>query len=119
MLYWAEGGKTEGNMKFTNTDSDLVLVFLTLLRRAYPIDEARVRIGLQIHNYHDKREVVSFWSRKLNVPESQFWKPYLKPRGKGKKYRQNFAGICNVHYSSSAIQLELMSIARGMVDKLP
>ncbi len=112
MLYWAEGGKQEGNLKFTNTDADLALLFLTLLRRAYSIDESRIRIALQIHETHIQAKVLTFWSKKLGVPKSQFWKPYVKPRGTGKNYRENFAGICNVHYASSAIQRELIALGR-------
>jgi transposase-like protein len=113
MLYWGEGGKTDGNMKFTNTDPELVSLFASLLRAHYSIDEARFRVGLQIHNYHDPKKTLNFWSRKLSIPTSQFWKIYLKPRsGKKKEYRRNFYGICNLHYASSAVQRELISLGK-------
>lgn len=113
MLYWGEGGKTDCNMKFTNTDPELVSLFASLLRIHYPIDETRFRIGLQIHSYHDPKKILDFWSRKLGIPTSQFWKIYLKPRsGKKKEYRRNFYGICNLHYASSAIQRELIALGK-------
>ncbi len=113
MLYWGEGGKTDCNMKFTNTDPELVSLFASLLRMHYSIDETRFRIGLQIHSYHDPKEILNFWSEKLSVPTSQFWKIYLKPRsGKKKEYRRNFYGICNLHYASSAIQRELIALGK-------
>ena len=119
MLYWTEGGKQEGNMKFTNTDPELVRLFVALLRNTFDIDESRFRVALQIHEYHDVRRVTAFWSRALKIPKSQFWKPYLKKRGNGKKYRKNFAGICNVHYASSAIQRELMALGHEIARSLP
>lgn len=118
MLYWGEGGKTIGPMKFTNTDPELVLLFLNLLRRHYRVDEGRLRIGLQIHPYHNEKELVEFWSTRLSIPVSQFWKVYIKQRsGKRKEYRRNFYGICNLHYSSTAIQRELMALGREVAAK--
>ncbi len=119
MLYWAEGGKQIGNMKFTNTDPELVFTFLSLLRRNYPINEEKLHIALQIHSYHEEKKVIEFWSEKLQIPKTQFWKIYIKPRsGKRREYRRNFYGICNVHYSSTAIQRELLAIGKILSEKL-
>lgn len=114
MLYWAEGGKQDGNMKFTNTDPNLVELFITLLRAQYPIDEKRFRIALQLHSYHRQKDEMEFWSKKLRVPVVQFWKVYRKPRGGRKTYRRNSHGICNVHYASSAIQRELIALGHEL-----
>lgn len=113
MLYWAEGGKTDGSVKFTNTDPELILLFISLLRRYYTIDESRLRIGLLVHHYHHRSQTRQFWSEKLQIPATQFWKIYLKPRsGKRRSYKRNFYGICNLHYSSSAIQRELVALGK-------
>jgi transposase-like protein len=113
MLYWAEGGKQDGNMKFTNTDPDLVYLFLELLRKHYQIDESRLHVALLVHPYHNQGEVIDFWSDKLKINKSQFWKVYIKPRsGLRKEYRRNFYGICNVHYASCAIQRELIALGK-------
>lgn len=119
MLYWAEGGKQDNNMKFTNTDPGLVSLFVSLLREHYQIDEGRFRIALLVHYYHDQNETRDFWSKKLKIPVSQFWKIYLKPRGaKKKEYRRNFYGICNLHYSSSAIQRELIALGKEIASRV-
>lgn len=113
MLYWAEGGKTDGAMKFTNTDPELILLFISLLRENYEINESRLRVGLLVHYYHNRNQTRQFWSEKLQIPATQFWKIYLKPRsGKKKNYKRNFYGICNLHYSSSAIQRELIALGK-------
>jgi len=119
MLYWAEGGKRDGCMKFTNTDPELILVFIFLLRRHYQIDESRFRVGLQVHYYHNQNQTREFWSKKLQIPVEQFWKIYLKPRGgKKKDYKRNFYGICNLHYSSSAIQRELIALGQEISSRI-
>lgn len=113
MLYWAEGGKTGSGMKFTNTDPELISMFVSLLRKYYDIDESRLRIGLLVHYYHNRSQTRQFWSEKLRIPVAQFWKIYLKPRsGKKRSYKRNYYGICNLHYSSSAIQRELIALGK-------
>ncbi len=118
MLYWAEGGKQDGNMKFTNTDPVLARLFLSLLRRFFDIDEKRLRVAIHVHSYHDQDKVLSFWSKQLNIPKSQFWKIYVKKRSEDREYRRNFMGICHVHYASSAIQRELLALGRAIADQV-
>lgn len=44
MLYWSEGSKGRGMLKFANTDPRLMLLFITLLRRCYFLDERKFRV---------------------------------------------------------------------------
>ncbi|MEK7108978.1 MAG: hypothetical protein AAB919_00895 [Patescibacteria group bacterium] len=118
MLYWAEGGKQDGNMKFTNTDPTLVALFIALLRKQYPVDESRFHVALQLHSYHRSKDELDFWSKTLNIPVSQFWKIYRKPRGGKKTYRRNSHGICNVHYGSSYIQRELIALGLRLASRM-
>ena len=119
MLYWAEGtkGDTSGGPKFVNTDPELALFYIRLLRSSYPIDESRIRVRLQLHYYHDHGEALSFWSGLLMVPESQFGKIYVKNRSTRKKFRENFQGICCIEYYDTRVRRELLAIGRTLARK--
>lgn len=108
VLYWAEGTKGRGLVNFANTDPKLSLLFITLLRRCYQIDEAKIRIRLHLHHYHKRKETRRFWSNLLGVPEAKFGKIYVKKRSKTKKFRQNFAGICFIKYHSEDLRYEIL-----------
>lgn len=112
MLYWAEGTKFEGvdSMKFVNTDVRLAHLYITLLRKCFPINEARIRIRVHVHYYHDKEKVLKFWSRALKVPLKQFGKIYVKERSTTTKFRRNFMGICFIAYSDVHIFREIMAL---------
>ena len=112
MLYWSEGTKYEGvhGLKFVNTDPRLMTLYITLVRRCFPLDEGRFRVRVYVHHYHQKKKVLDFWSKLLGIPPSQFGKTYLKKRGKTKRFRQNFMGICFLYYPSNAIRQELMEL---------
>lgn len=126
MLYWAEGQKLPERgtpLKFANTDPKLVLLFLTLLRNCYQIDETKLRIQIHVHWYHNQRKVQRFWSKLLNIDESLFNKIYVKQRSKTKRFRKNFAGICFVIYYSVNLRREIVetgyNIAERMTGRIP
>lgn len=118
-LYWAEGSKGEGVLDFANTDPRLCLIFITLLRTCYELDESKFRIRLHLHKYHNEREIKKYWSELLAIPISQFnsivWK---KEPNSGKRYRRNYHGICFVKYNSVDLQKRLMAYAHLLGDKL-
>lgn len=119
MLYWAEGAKTHGSvLKFANTDPKLALLYITLLRRSFPIHENKLRIRVHVHYYHKKREVVRFWSTLLRVPESQFGKLYVKKRGAQKRFRKNSMGICFITYLDVSLRKELMELGYGICGRV-
>jgi len=118
MLYWAEGTKARGTLAFANTDPSLVLLFLTLLRKCYEIDENKLRVRLHLHYYHKVSRVKGFWSKLLNIPESKFGKIYFKPRSKTKRFRHNFMGVCFIKYYSEDLRFEILERARLLADRI-
>ena len=98
----------------------LSLLFVTLLRNAFALDEKKIRIKLYVHYYHKIKEVRTFWSKLLGVPESQFEKVYVKPRSKTRRFRKNFVGICFVKYGigAEALKQELLITARAIQEKV-
>ncbi|MBP9669827.1 hypothetical protein KBD75_00300 [Candidatus Woesebacteria bacterium] len=118
-LYWAEGSKGIGVLNFANTDSRLCLIFITLLRDCYELDESKFRIRLHLHNYHNEEELKKYWSELLKIPLSQFnqtiWK---REPTSGKRYRQNYHGICFVKYNSVDLQKRIMAYAHILGEKL-
>lgn len=119
LLYWAEGAKGKTVLDFANTDPELCLIFIKLLRECYVLDETKLRIRLHLHKYHDELNQKQFWSQLLDIPTSQFnatiWK---KEPNSGKRYRQNYHGICFVKYNSVDLQKKLMAYAHILGEKL-
>ena len=118
MLYWAEGSKGRQMVVFANTDPKLSLLFITLLRNCFAIDESKLRVRIHLHDYHKEKDVKKFWSNLLQVPESQFNKCYLKKRSKQKVFRRNIGGICFIKYNSVYLQEKIMQYAYNIADKL-
>ena len=117
-LYWAEGTKGRDVLQFANTDPHLMLLFVTMLRNNFELDQSKFRVRLHLHYYHREKEVKKFWSQLLNIPESQFNKTYRKHRSKERTFRRNIGGICFIKYNSVYLQERLMSYAHLLAEKL-
>ncbi|MEK7513585.1 MAG: hypothetical protein AAB430_02705 [Patescibacteria group bacterium] len=116
-LFWAEGAKDLGSVKFINSDPKMIKTFLFLLRHSFPINEKKFRALIHIHEYHNEKQLKVFWSKITNIPIKQFYKSYLKPHTKKRK-RLNYQGSINISYYDAKLARELCAIYNTLTDKL-
>lgn len=117
-LYWAEGTKGKGKLVFANTDPRLMLLFITLLRESYILDESKFRVRIHLHWYHKERATKKFWSDLLKIPTTQFNKTYRKKRSKEKVFRKNVGGICFLGYNSDYLREQVLHYAHALGRKI-
>lgn len=114
LLYWCEGTKypIAARVNFVNSDEQMMLTFLALLRKGFDINEKKIRVHLQIHDYHDLEELKKHWSRLLGIPKNQFLKPTVtKPTGN--RRRSSYRGTCTLRYYDYRALLVLTSIYKN------
>jgi transposase-like protein len=115
ILYWCEGGKSQDNqIKFTNSDPELIKFFLGCLRTGFPLREEKLRCLLHLHGYHDVGRQTQFWSNITSVPVSQFHKPYLKPNS-GKNKKPDYPGCITVGYYDKIIAREVFGLIKALI----
>ena len=113
-LYAGEGAKTEGAIKFANTNPRMILFFCIWLRRFFSVEENRLRVRLYLHQGLDLGEAMAFWSGLTGVPEAQFGKPYRAVPDPSIRQSKHPMGCPSVIYSCTSSHRALM----GMVDAL-
>jgi hypothetical protein len=69
-LYWGEGSKKDFGL--SNTDPELIRVFINGLREVFNISEERLRISIRIYEDMDKEKCLDFWSQVVGVPKESF-----------------------------------------------
>jgi hypothetical protein len=72
LLYWAEGSKTRHSLSFSNADSEMVLLWMDLLRMTLRVPEDRVRITCYLYADHVERqwEVEDYWLKLTRLQRS-------------------------------------------------
>ena len=71
-LYAGEGSKTDGEVRFSNTDPAMVRLFCAWFRRFFDVDETRMRGRLYLHQGLALSAAEAFWSSLANIPTDQF-----------------------------------------------
>lgn len=105
VAYWSEGSKTS-SLRFTNSDDDLVRLFLRWGACYLDLSQERFTVSLHLHSGQDDEERKSFWSWRTGIPLERFGKTYIKPEGTGHRKNVLYAGTASVKVSRSGALLQ-------------
>jgi hypothetical protein len=79
ILYWGEGTKSEWAhtsyrcLAFTNSDPDMVSVFIKFLKEILLVPKEKIYIGVHIYPSIDKEKAIDFWSKLTQIKKSRFY----------------------------------------------
>jgi len=78
MLYWCEGtgdsrkGKKNSTLAFTNTDVDMLRIWLRFLLEVCGLRKEKIKVRLYLHRNQNGYALLKHWSKVLSIPLSQF-----------------------------------------------
>jgi len=113
-LYAGEGGKTQDQVTFTNSDPRLIAFFCAWFREFFDIDESRLRARFYLHRGLDVDEALAFWSALTAIPASKFSAPYQAVPDRSLRRTKHPRGCATVVYCCSRTHRAVM----GLVDAL-
>jgi hypothetical protein len=119
-LYWAEGSKTKTfSVGLTNTNPKMLVVFIRWLR-FFKVPKSKLKIHLHLYSDMDIKKQINFWSKTLNIPTSQFRKPYIKKTTLSSiTYTNGFGqGTCSVIVENGLVSSQVMMGIRYIQDVL-
>lgn len=104
MLYWAEGAKRD--FTFSNTDPEMIKIFVYILRIVFKIKNEQFHISLRIYEDLNKKQCLQYWSKITGVAlNSKTFVDVLRGSKKGKlKY-----GMCRIRVKKGCIILKEFS----------
>src|SRR4030042_4415773 len=125
ILWWTEGTKAYRDNRredgwiypvdLTNTDPEIIRIFLEFLRKDIGINELRLKLQLQIHQGDNQKSFESYWSSITKIPKNRFTKTIVRPRGRkvGKT-----KGTCKVRYSDKNTYQKLNNLLKNILTLL-
>ncbi|MBU2101274.1 hypothetical protein KKH05_00935 [Patescibacteria group bacterium] len=117
LIYYCEGNKNpRSGIRFTNSDPELMKSFLHLLRNSFELDEAKFRVCVHLHEYHDAAKQKQFWSNITEIQLDRFIKPHLK-KNTGIRIRDGYQGCASLRYHDTNLARELLAIAKVFIKK--
>ena len=112
-LYWAEGAKVDFNL--TNTDPDLVRVFIRCLKDVIGISNDRLRLNIRIYEDMDSESCISFWLNLTGLTRTNLSSVNVLM---GKKIGKLKYGMCRVRVTKGGDVLKYLVAVRKRVIKL-
>lgn len=114
-LYAGEGSKTDGDLRFANTNAQMMFFFCTWLRRFWAIEERRFRVRLYLHEGLDLDAAEVFWSELTGIPRSQFRKAYRAVPDPSIRVSKHPMGCPSVQYNCTSTHRSIMGLVGALL----
>ncbi len=107
MLYWAEGNKHKNSLTFTNSDVNMIKLFIKFLKEHFKLSDDRFKISINCYltNGINEKDIEYFWLNQLTLTEINLIKgqKYIRPRSatNATRHHKLLYGICRVNVTRS------------------
>lgn len=107
MLYWAEGSKDRNTVALTNSDADMLALFVRFLRESYGFAAQRMSLTVNCHlnNGLTLGEIEAWWLERTGLPPECLRKAAVNRPSPASRWRRNVHvhGTARVAVHSTAI----------------
>jgi len=118
MLYWAEGGKTQRTVRFSNGDPEMIKIMMVFFRRYCLVPEEKFRGYIHIHPHLDHRVAEKYWSSVSGIPLDQFFKTYRKKNISSKNLKNSLPhGVFDIYVMDTKLFYKIVGWAKGIFSK--
>ncbi len=119
-LYLGEGGKKgRGAIVISNSDPYVVKFAKYWYTTTLRLPEDKVRISLQLYADMDIEAELEYWSNLLDLPKSQFWKPYIKKGNSQSIDHSGFKhGTCRIYLGDTRVHEKILMSIKAMLDSI-
>lgn len=113
-LYWAEG--TKSDFSLSNTDPDLVKVFVECMRSVFKLEDNKFFINVRLYEDLDREKSLEFWSKVVRIPKENLKGVNIL---QGKKKGKLEYGMCRVRIAKgSSLLRQIMSVNKAIFESL-
>ena len=114
-LYWAEGGKTKGIVRFSNSDPKIIQIIMRFFKEVCEISPCKFKGHIHIHPHLDCKKAEKYWSNISGIPLAQFYKSYQKPNKSSQNKKDSLPyGTFDIYICSTELLLKL----KGWAEKI-
>lgn len=119
MLFWAEGSKSRNQLRFSNTDPNMLGFFVKFLRRFFEIDigEVTLSVSCYLNNGLSLKDIEDFWIETLSLHGAKIGKAQVlgKRKTSGIKKNIHVYGICQICVCRTDIVQKIKGAIQGYI----
>jgi hypothetical protein len=114
VAYWAEGAKRTNEVQFSNSDPELIRLFMIWATKYFNLTRDRFTISLHLHEGQDESER-AYWSMEAGLLLNQFRKTFWKAEGTGHRKNVLYYGTARIRITRSS---DLLHRVLGWIDAI-
>lgn len=116
-LYWAEGGKTQSTVRFSNGDPKMIQLMMKFFTEVCHVDRGRLKCHIHIHESLNTKRAERYWQKITGLPARQFYKTYNKPNRSSKGTRNSLPyGVCDIYSPDYKLFYKIKGWADGIYE---
>lgn len=116
-MYFAEGGKSDGGIDFSNSDPKAIKFMIGWFKEFCKVPNKKFRGALYIHDNLNEKKAINFWSKLTDIPKSQFIKTYIvKNNPKRLRKTKHEYGVFRIAISNVNLHRRIMGWIEGLLD---
>jgi len=118
-LYWGEGSKTvRHTVSINNTDPSLVQFALKWYIQSLKIPRNKIKVMLHLYTDMDKSREMTYWSKILEIPLSQFLNPHIKQSLRRELSQKSFGhGTCGLMAYDTIVKEKILMALKVISDQ--
>lgn len=114
-IYAGEGGKTDRDISFVNSDSKLINFMISWFIGFCGVPINKLRGSLYIHDDLNEIKAKKFWSELTKIPLSQFTKSYIAKNNVNRlRNKKHENGIFRIKISNANLHRKIMGWVDGI-----
>ena len=115
VMYFAEGGKTDKNVQFSNSDPRAIKFIVEWLKEFCKVPKEKFRGSLYLHDNLDEKKAKRFWSKLTNIPLRQFTKTYVVKNNPNRLRKTKHPyGVFRITVSNANLHRKIMGWIEGI-----
>jgi len=121
MLYWAEGSKFKKYraIEFTNTDSNMIQIIMSVFRNILNVAEDRFRLTVRISNKGNFKKAEKFWLKITGLSKMNLRRPeLLELKSSSQSLNKYPYGMCRVSINNSFLFRKIDACTNEIIKKL-
>lgn len=117
-LYWAEGGKTQRMVRFSNGDPTMIVFMMKYFRKVCNVPEEKFTGHIHIHESLNARAAEEYWSKISGIPQQKFYKTFNKKNVSSKGKRKTLPyGVFDIYVLDVKLFLKIQGWIEGIAQK--
>ena len=110
-LYLGEGTKKGHGVRFTNSDPEIIRLFLYFLDRVCGIKKEKIKAWVNYFDDSTCENILAFWAKETGIETKNFYKPFVRKRKLGTYKKRSIYGTITILFDNKKLkdQIEIWS----------